>query len=247
MPACSLGRLVVCLLTWQNAWNVHLWTLVRGHSSATAEANPLPPSVTTMSGGAIRDSRDRHARLVSARARCHDSTNSSLQAIRTTQSRAIHMPSTNTTRWTSSTTSGIGHMPQNPAVRRLNVRPPPGMSAWVPLESSHETNAARAFASLSWPWVADAPHERHRQRCEPARVLPLRFIGSPQDGHLLLFTADLPDKEFFTVIFLVSPGLTLSTRHTFCPGGKIAVDHFFTKEMGADLHQLPYLDTLFVL
>lgn len=93
-PACSLGLDVVCLLTWQNAWNTHLWTLVLGHSAATAEAKPLPPSVTTMSGGAMRESSERHAAVVSARARCHDSTCSSLHAMSTTQSRAIQMPST---------------------------------------------------------------------------------------------------------------------------------------------------------
>lgn len=94
MPACSFGLVVVCRLTWQNAWNTHLCTFVEGHSAATAAAKPLPPSVTTTSGAATRDRRDLHAAVVSARARCHDSTHSSLQAISTTQSLATHTPST---------------------------------------------------------------------------------------------------------------------------------------------------------
>ena len=38
MPACSFGLVVVCRLTWQNAWNTHLCTFVEGHSAATAAA-----------------------------------------------------------------------------------------------------------------------------------------------------------------------------------------------------------------
>ena len=40
---------------------MHLWTLVRGHVSRTALANPLPPSVTTTSGAGIGDMRADHA------------------------------------------------------------------------------------------------------------------------------------------------------------------------------------------
>ena len=90
----------------------------------------------------------------------------------------------------------MGQISQNRAVLRLKVRPPPGMSAWAPFESSQETNDLRAFASPSCLCDADAPHDLHLQRCAPALVLPLRFIGSPQDGHFLLFTADLPFKDF---------------------------------------------------
>lgn len=147
-----------------------------------------------MSGGAMRESSDCQARFVSERARCHDSTNSSLQAISTTQSRAIHMPSTKTTRCTSSTMSGIGHSSQNPAVLRLKVRPPPGMSAWAPFDSSQDTNLPRSLAATSFPWVELAPHARHLQRWDPDLDFPLRFIGSPHDGHLLLSTADLPQR-----------------------------------------------------
>lgn len=78
----------MCLFTWQNAWKRHLCTLVSGHSAAHALAKPLPPSVTTMSGGAMRERSARQARDVSALATYHDKTCSRVQAMRTTRSRA---------------------------------------------------------------------------------------------------------------------------------------------------------------
>ena len=78
---------------------MHLCILVDGHSAATAEANPEPPSVTTTSGGAIVLSRALHASEVSARARYQDSTCSSVHAISTHRPRSRCMPSTKTTRW----------------------------------------------------------------------------------------------------------------------------------------------------
>lgn len=63
------------------------------------------------------------------------------------------------------------------------------MSACADLESSHPTKEARSLAAVSMEWVALAPHAPQRQRCEPALVLPLRFMGDPQDGHVMLFTA----------------------------------------------------------
>ena len=49
----------------------------------------------------------------------------------------------------------MGQISQNRAVLRLKVRPPPGMSAWAPFESSQETNDLRAFASPSCLCDAD--------------------------------------------------------------------------------------------
>ena len=188
-------------LTWQNAWKTHLCTLVRGHSAATALANPLPPSVTTTSGGATLDSSDLHAALVSARARCQERTWRSVQAISTTAPRATHIPSTNTTRCTSSTASGIGHIPQNAAVLLRNVRPRPGMSPCESFDSSQETKAARSRAEVSLRWTEDAPQLPQRHLCDPALVLPFLFIADPQDGHLLLSMALLRKNRLFAMVF----------------------------------------------
>ena len=43
--------------------------------------------------------------------------------------------------------------------------------------------------AVSMKWVALAPQPTQRQRCEPDLVFPLRFMGDPQDGHVILFTA----------------------------------------------------------
>ena len=77
---------------------------------------PAPAVGDHHAGRGHRDRSDLHAALVSARARCHESTCASVQAIRTTASRATHMPSTKTTRCASSTTSGIGRIDQKEAV-----------------------------------------------------------------------------------------------------------------------------------
>lgn len=63
------------------------------------------------------------------------------------------------------------------------------MSTWESLESSQPTKAARSRAAVSMKWVALAPQPTQRQRCEPGLVFPLRFMGNPQDGHVILFTA----------------------------------------------------------
>ena len=86
---------------------------------------------------------------------------------------------------------GIGPVNENGAD---SVRPPPGMSAWAPFDSSQDTNLPRSLAATSFPWVELAPHARHLQRWDPDLDFPLRFIGSPHDGHLLLSTADLPQR-----------------------------------------------------
>ena len=137
----------------------------------------------------MRESSERHAAVVSARARCHDSTRAPLQAMSTTQSRAIQMPSTWTTRKASSTTSGIGHIGQKRAALRLKVRPRPGISACVPRESSQPTKAASSLAATSLECVALAPHDRQRHLWAPDGALPFRFMGPPQDGHFILSTA----------------------------------------------------------
>lgn len=87
------------------------------------------------------------------------------------------------------------------------------MSAWVPFESSQETNDLRAFASPSCLCDADDPHDLHLQRCAPAFVLPLRFISSPQDGHFLLFTADLPFKDFYRDFRSTTCGYAIFQTH----------------------------------
>ena len=73
-PAKSLGFEVVDCLTCLCTWQRHLCTFVVGHFCATAEAKPLPPSVTTILGGAIRESKACQARVVSAFARYQDNT-----------------------------------------------------------------------------------------------------------------------------------------------------------------------------
>lgn len=198
MPAWSLGLLVVHRLTWQNAWKVHLCTLVAGHSAAAADAKPDPPSVTTTSGGATVLSRALHASVLSERARYQDRTCSSVHAISTQRPRSRCMPSTKTTRCTSSTTSGIGHIGQNLAAALRKLRPWPAMSSWLPLPRSHDRKALSSRAAVSLPCVELAPHDLHRQRCLPALVLPFLFIGCPQDGRFFSFIRTSAKKRLFT-------------------------------------------------
>lgn len=82
------------LLTWQNAWNTHLWTLVPGQLRRTALAKPVPPSATTTSGAGIGSMRADQARDVSDRAMYQETTRSSLRQMSTTRSRASQIPST---------------------------------------------------------------------------------------------------------------------------------------------------------
>ena len=82
------------LLTWQNAWKTHLWTLVPGQLRRTALAKPVPPSATTTSGDGIGSISADHALEVSDRAMYHETTRSSLRHMSTTRSRASQIPST---------------------------------------------------------------------------------------------------------------------------------------------------------
>lgn len=57
---------------------MHLWTLVHGQVSRTALANPLPPSVTTMSDAGIGAMRADSALEFSDLAMCQETTLSPL-------------------------------------------------------------------------------------------------------------------------------------------------------------------------
>ncbi len=137
------------LLTWQNAWNTHLWTLVRGQVARTAFAKPLSPSVTTTSGAGIGSMSADHALEFSDSAMYHETTRSPLQQISTTRRSASQIPSTNRTRWASPSGTGMGQTSQNSAVLRLKVRPAPGISSCVPFDSSHDRNSSRRAAASS--------------------------------------------------------------------------------------------------
>ena len=79
----------------------------------------------------------------------HDTTKPPSCAIRTTRSRASHIPSTKSTLRTSPVGSGMGHTRQNPAVLLLNVRPWPGIESWVSFEVSHARNSPSLAAVSS--------------------------------------------------------------------------------------------------
>ena len=85
------------------------------------------------------------------------------------------------------------------------MRPFPSMSTWESLESSQPTKAARSRAAVSMEWVALAPQPTQRQRCEPDLVFPLRFMGDPQDGHVILFTATCGNVNFKTHFLSYKP------------------------------------------
>ena len=88
------------------------------------------------------------------------------------------MPSTWTTRWTSSQAGATGHILQYLSALRLNVRPPPGIDACDVDEKSQPMNALRPFAAESILRVAVAPQDMHCQRFEPAAVVNcLPFLG----------------------------------------------------------------------
>ncbi len=93
-PAWSLGREVVYLLTWQNAWKSHLWTRVPGQLRRTALAKPVPPSATTTSGAGIGAISADSALEVSDRAMYQETTRSPRRQMSTTRSRASRIPST---------------------------------------------------------------------------------------------------------------------------------------------------------
>lgn len=137
------------LLTWQNAWNTHLWTLVRGQVARTAFAKPLPPSATTTSGAGIGSMSADHALEFSDSAMYHETTRSPLQQISTTRRSASQIPSTKRTRWSSPSGTGMGQTSQNSEVLRLKVRPAPGISSCVPFDSNHDRNSSRRAAASS--------------------------------------------------------------------------------------------------
>lgn len=65
-PACSLGRVVVHLLTWQNAWNARFCALVSGHSAR----HDLPGQVDAVDehgAAALLDNRRHRPNLPEAR------------------------------------------------------------------------------------------------------------------------------------------------------------------------------------
>ena len=80
-----------------------------------------------------------------------------------------------------------GQMLQNFEHLRLNVRPPPAMSAWRSFERSHLRKVFSCFAVLSSLCVVVALQDLQSQRCDPAAVLPFRTILPPHTGHLMLF------------------------------------------------------------
>lgn len=159
---------------------MHLWTLVRGQVSRAALANPLPPSVTTTSGAGIGAMRADHALEFSDLAMYQETTLSPLQHMSTTRSRAIQIPSTYSTRWSSPSGTGIGQTSQNSAVLRLKERPPPGIMACESFERSHPRNSPSLAAVSSYLSVVDAPQAVHLHRWEPEDVLPLRLVRPPQ-------------------------------------------------------------------
>ena len=83
---------------------------------------------------------------------------------------------------------------------------------------------------MSMEWVALAPQPTQRQRCEPDLVFPLRFMGDPQDGHVILFTATSGNRRLFAMIFAMRPAETSISRHTFCPSGKVVSFEFYNKK-----------------
>lgn len=107
----------------------------------------------------------------------------------TTRSRASQVPSTKSTRWISPVGSGMGQTRQNPAVLLLNVRPRPGIEAWVSFDVGHAGNSPSLAAVSSQETVADAPQAPRLHPCVPALVLPFLFIAAPQEGHLTAFVS----------------------------------------------------------
>lgn len=59
--------------------------------------------------------------------------------------------------------------------------------------------------------------EPQRYRWEPALVLPLRLIGNPQDGHVVLFAATSGNRRLFATIFAMRTAEMSILRHTICP------------------------------
>ena len=169
--------------------------MVCGHTSATAPANPEPPSVTTISGGAILESSADHAAFVSALAICQESTCPSLRAMRTTRSLARYMPSTKTTLWTSSTHSGMGHILQNLPVRRLKSLPPPGIERMVSLPSRHPRKASSSALSVLYLTTDEPPHDVHLHLCLPALANPFFLSLARRRRSGILPPAVLPGRS----------------------------------------------------
>lgn len=95
--ASSLGRVVVAWRIRQYAWKVQRWTRVVGQMFVHAFAKPLPPSVTTRAGGAIRLMSASQAREFSLLAAYQPSTQSGVWAMSTTAPGPRWMPSTKMT------------------------------------------------------------------------------------------------------------------------------------------------------
>ena len=90
-----------------------------------------------------------HALEFSDSAMYHETTRSSLQQISATRRSASQIPSTDRTRWTSPSGTGMGQTSQNSEVRRLKVLPAPGISSCVPFDRSHDRNSSRRAAESS--------------------------------------------------------------------------------------------------
>ena len=117
----------------------------------------------------------------------HPSTCSSLLAMGTQALRERWMPSTKTARHASPVNGGSGQTRQNSCVRPLNVLPPPGMPACLPLESRQPRNSSSLLAKLSILSTRLAPKALNLHRMLPALVVPFRFILPPHEGHLTTF------------------------------------------------------------
>ena len=83
IPANVFGLDVVYLLTWQYTWYKHLWILVVFQISLQAFLKPVPPSVTTILGEAIRCNKAFHAAACSYLHTYHPNTCVSSQHINT--------------------------------------------------------------------------------------------------------------------------------------------------------------------
>lgn len=143
-------------MTCEKAWKVHLWTLVRGQVSRTALANPLPPSVTTISGAGIGDMRADHALEFSDLAMYQETTLSPLQHMSTTRSRATQIPSTWSTRCSSPSGTGMGGL---------------ATLMWTVPGGARETGG---------PYMRDPRHPRHFTDEFKRQIVDLYNAGKPK-------------------------------------------------------------------
>ena len=131
-------------------------------------------------------------------------------------------------------------------MRLLKLLPWPGMFLWTSFDVSQARKAFRSLAATSLAWTAEDPHSRHLHLWVPAEVLPFRFMGWPQTGHLFIFIAGTSGKPTFSSALRVPTWGNVDFQTHILSVQKSRSNRLFGEKTGVDLGQRLKSDTHFV-